>query len=57
MAGGREGSLEAPTRHALDWKDPEFYNEDKLLTEMELSRLSSLREPLSELPRAVRPGR
>jgi len=35
MAGGREGSLEAPTRHALDWKDPEFYNEDKLFTEME----------------------
>ncbi|MGB5774554.1 MAG: heterodisulfide reductase-related iron-sulfur binding cluster [Sedimenticolaceae bacterium] len=35
MAGAREGSLEAPTRHALDWKNPEFYDEDKLLTEME----------------------
>lgn len=31
----REGSLEAPTRHALDWKNPDFYNEEKLLTEME----------------------
>lgn len=35
MAGSREGSLEAPTRHALDWKNPEFYNEDKLFAEME----------------------
>jgi Fe-S oxidoreductase len=31
----REGSLEAPTRHALDWTNPEFYNEEKLLEEME----------------------
>ena len=31
----REGSLEAPTRHPLDWKNPEFYDEDKLLAEME----------------------
>ena len=31
----REGSLEAPTRHALDWTNPEFYNEEKLLQEME----------------------
>ncbi|MBJ6611582.1 MAG: Fe-S oxidoreductase [Candidatus Thiothrix moscowensis] len=31
----REGSLEAPTRHALDWKNPEFYNEDAVLKEME----------------------
>ena len=31
----REGSLEAPTRHALDWKNPDFYNEEKLLEEME----------------------
>ena len=23
----REGSLEAPTRHPLDWKSPEFQNE------------------------------
>jgi Fe-S oxidoreductase len=31
----REGSLEAPTRHALDWTNPDFYDEEKLLTEME----------------------
>ncbi|MGB1009603.1 MAG: (Fe-S)-binding protein [Thiolinea sp.] len=31
----REGSLEAPTRHALDWKNPEFYNEDAVMEEME----------------------
>ena len=31
----REGSLDAPTRHPLDWKSPDFYNEEKLLEEME----------------------
>jgi len=31
----REGSLEAPTRHPIDWKNPEFYNEEKCFTEME----------------------
>ena len=31
----REGSLEAPTRHPLDWKNADFYNEEKLLEEME----------------------
>lgn len=31
----REGSLEAPTRHPLDWQSPEFYNEQSCLTEME----------------------
>ncbi len=31
----REGSLEAPTRHPLDWQDPGFYNRKSLLTEME----------------------
>src|ERR1700712_3983154 len=31
----REGSLEAPTRHPLDWKNPEFYNEEATLKEME----------------------
>ncbi len=25
-----EGNLEAPTRHPLDWKNPDFYDEDKL---------------------------
>jgi len=31
----REGSLEAPTRHPIDWKNPEFYDEGKLFAEME----------------------
>lgn len=31
----REGSLEAATRHPLDWKNPEFYNEETVLKEME----------------------
>ena len=30
----REGSLEAPKRHTLDWKNPEFYNEEALLKEL-----------------------
>jgi Fe-S oxidoreductase len=30
-----EGNLEAPTRHPLDWKNPEFYNEESLFNEME----------------------
>ena len=30
----REGSLEAPTRHALAWQDPEFYDPAKLEAEM-----------------------
>ena len=24
----REGSLEAPTRHSLDWTNPRFYDEE-----------------------------
>jgi glycerol-3-phosphate dehydrogenase subunit C len=31
----REGNLEAPTRHALDWQNPDFYNEDSLNHELE----------------------
>jgi Fe-S oxidoreductase len=31
----REGNLEAPTRHPLDWKNPEFYNEESLFQELE----------------------
>lgn len=30
----REGNLEAPTRHPLDWKNPEFYDRDALNAEM-----------------------
>jgi len=31
----REGNLEAPTRHPLDWKNPDFYDEEKLNVELE----------------------
>ena len=31
----REGNLDAPTRHPLDWTNPDFYDEGKLHTEME----------------------
>jgi len=31
----REGNLEAPTRHPIDWKSPEYYDEEKCLHEME----------------------
>src|SRR3954467_13930443 len=33
----KEGSLEAPTRHPLDWKNPDFY--DQAGTEKELERI------------------
>ncbi len=33
--GSREGSLEAPTRHPLDWHATDFYNEAALLKELE----------------------
>ncbi|MEE8388440.1 MAG: heterodisulfide reductase-related iron-sulfur binding cluster [Acidiferrobacterales bacterium] len=33
--GIREGNLEAPTRHPLDWKNPEFWDEDSLNRELE----------------------
>ncbi len=31
----REGSLEAPTRHPIDWQAPEYYDEAKILAEEE----------------------
>lgn len=31
----KEGNLEAPTRHPLDWRNPEFYDEVALFKEME----------------------
>ncbi len=34
-SGKREGSLEAPARHPLDWKNPDFYNEESLFKELE----------------------
>ena len=33
----REGSLEAPTRHPLDWQSADFYDQAKL--ELELERV------------------
>jgi len=35
FAPAREGNLEAPTRHPLDWENPDFYNEESLFKEME----------------------
>jgi glycerol-3-phosphate dehydrogenase subunit C len=32
---GREGNLEAPTRHALGWQQPQFYDADALQKELE----------------------
>jgi Fe-S oxidoreductase len=31
----REGSLQAPTRHPIDWTNPSFYDEDDLFRELE----------------------
>jgi Fe-S oxidoreductase len=31
----REGNLEAPTRHPIDWKNPEYYQEESLYNELE----------------------
>ena len=31
----REGSLEAPTRHPIDWKSEDYYDQSKLVDEME----------------------
>ena len=33
--GAGEGSLEAPTRHALDWRSESFYDADALARELE----------------------
>ena len=35
MSSTREGSLEAPTRHALDWQSDAFYDEPQLFEELE----------------------
>ncbi|MBY6105919.1 Fe-S oxidoreductase [Ferrimonas balearica] len=31
----KEGSLEAPTRHPIDWQNPDYYDHDKLMGELE----------------------
>jgi glycerol-3-phosphate dehydrogenase subunit C len=33
--GSREGSLEAPTRHPIPWREAEFYEEESLFKELE----------------------
>ncbi|MGE5103563.1 MAG: heterodisulfide reductase-related iron-sulfur binding cluster [Betaproteobacteria bacterium] len=35
MTTQREGNLQAPTRHPLDWRNPEFYDEAALYKEQE----------------------
>ncbi len=35
MSSQREGSLEAPIRHPIDWRSDEFYDDAKLFEEME----------------------
>ncbi|MCG6885977.1 MAG: Fe-S oxidoreductase [Proteobacteria bacterium] len=35
MSAPREGNLEAPTRHPLDWKNTEFYDQNDLFGELE----------------------
>ena len=30
----REGGIEAPTRHPINWRDPEFFDEEKLFAEL-----------------------
>jgi Fe-S oxidoreductase len=35
ISGTGEGSLEAPTRHPLDWKNPDFYSQESLFKELE----------------------
>lgn len=34
-AAAREGSLEAPTRHVIAWKEPEYLNEQSLFKELD----------------------
>ncbi len=31
----KEGNLEAPTRHPIDWQNPDYYNKEKLDAELE----------------------
>ena len=30
-----EGNLQAPMRHVIDWKNPDFFNEESLKKELE----------------------
>jgi hypothetical protein len=42
----REGSLEAPTRHPLDWRSDEFYDEKALFEELELQPVQFIPDPV-----------
>lgn len=35
MKGVKEGNLQAPTRNPINWKEPEYYNNDSLFKELE----------------------
>ena len=37
----REGSLEAPTRHPVDWRNPEYYEQAPLERELRGSSTSA----------------
>ena len=37
-----EGNLQAPTRHALDWKHPDFHDKDACLPEHATKRVRSV---------------
>ncbi len=58
----REGSLEAPTRHPLAWKSPEFWDQAGArqgngARVRDLPRLPPLCQPVRRVSDAVRPGR
>ncbi len=58
----REGNLEAPTRHPLDWRDPVVLRPRRTRQGTRarlrhLPRLPALRQPLRRVPDALRPDR
>ena len=57
----REGSLDAPTRHPLAWRDPEFYDKGAQRRARarlrHLPHLSSLRQSVRRVSDPVRPDR
>jgi hypothetical protein len=61
MDKAREGGLEAPTRHPLEWRSPEFWDKAALEKELErvfdMPRLSPLLQPVQRFPDAFRCGR
>ena len=58
----REGNLEAPTRHPIDWQGADYHDEAQDLRRdgagvRHLPRLPPLRQPVPVVPDPVRPGR